>query len=109
MRAFRRPGIAIAAMIKMIETTMRSSIKEKPFVRCSLFISLSRVCDDSNSISLAGGVTSLVSKHVLAAKAPIFRGLDSLQGRTFRNYCNAGEDGAAAPEALKRMTPELSV
>jgi hypothetical protein len=36
MRARSRFGIAIAAMIKMIATTINNSIKEKPF--CFLFI-----------------------------------------------------------------------
>src|SRR5437867_1327634 len=40
MRAFKRPGIAMAAMIRMIETTINSSINEKPRWKPSLVISI---------------------------------------------------------------------
>jgi hypothetical protein len=40
MRARSKFGIAMAAMIKMIATTISNSINEKPFIFCFLIISV---------------------------------------------------------------------
>src|ERR1700735_2752993 len=71
MRARSRFGIAMAAMIKMIATTISNSISEKPF--CFLFMSSLSLSKCSNSLVLPGGVHPHKGKRCSTSAHSMYR------------------------------------
>src|SRR5258708_35069824 len=62
IRARIRLGIAIAAMIRIIATTIRSSINEKPFccLRISIFVLVAQLVEFSTDHSVVAHVSVLI-------------------------------------------------
>src|SRR5580704_1634442 len=71
MRARSRFGIAMAAMIKMIATTISNSISEKPF--CFLFMSSLSLSKLLKLFVLPGGVHPSKSKRCATTAHHVYR------------------------------------
>src|SRR5215470_13888136 len=90
MRARSKFGIAIAAMIRMIATTISSSISEKPLCfRISKFPLVSSVFNISANIAAISNVCTSLAK----AGSYLRSGYPLTKGFVFRTQINFGSNG----------------